>query len=65
VKEFLCMVFLSGDVDVLVISWSELLYNKGCWVFSQGWVSQDKLLCSCAYFAWLIFLDLVIFVALL
>jgi hypothetical protein len=59
------MVFGFGDGNVLVISWNELFYKKGCWVLSQGLVSQDRLLCSCVYCAWLIFLDLVVFTALL
>ena len=56
---------LAIDGDLNVISWTELFYKKGCWVFSQGWVSQEKLLCYCVYYAWLMFLDLVISAALL
>jgi hypothetical protein len=41
---------LAIDGDVLVISWTELFYRKVVVVFSQVWVSQDKLLSSCVVF---------------
>jgi hypothetical protein len=55
---------LAIDVDVLVISWIELFYRN--FVGFSPKVGFPRInscaivLCSCVYYAWLIFLDLVL-----
>ena len=45
---------LAIDGDLHVISWNKFFYKKGCWVFSQAWVYQNKLFFSSVVFLFLL-----------